>query len=139
MTSEETEKVKGPGRGHQWVRSVSAVVVALSAIAVALGVLTMAEESIDHTDLMNDQNELLQRQADLMGWQAIRDDCVDQLMAWSALRQWEAVAYPGDFESEVIDDYRFRIGEQLSSGFTECFIDSDGVYRPREFVTNGGG
>ena len=66
MTSEETDKVKGPGRGHQWVRSVSAVVVALSAIALALGVLTMAEESIDHTDLMNDQNELLHRQADLL-------------------------------------------------------------------------
>lgn len=129
--------VTGPGRGHQWARTVSAIVAAISAIAVALGVLTMAEESIDHTDLINDQNELLQRQADLMRWQINRDDCVDQLMAWSALKQWEAVAYPGDFESEVIDDYRFRIREQLHSGFTECFIDNDGVYRPREFVTNG--
>ena len=88
MTSEETEKVKGPGRGHQYVRSVSAVVVALSAIAVALGVLTMAEEAIDHTDLMNDQNELLHRQTDLMEQQISHRECVDQLATFIAVGEY---------------------------------------------------
>ena len=94
--------VPGPSRGHQWARTVSAIVVALSAIAVALGVLTMAEESIDHTDLINDQNELLQRQADLL-------QCsIDQSAIWNELMLDETRdirnqlvngdVYPGDLE-----------------------------------------
>ena len=71
--------VIGPGRGHQWVRTVSAVVVAIAAIAVALGVLTVAEESIDHTDLMNDQNELLHQQISLnCTWMANQNFYMDQ-------------------------------------------------------------
>lgn len=97
--------VTGPGRGHQWARTASAIVVAISAIAVALGVLTMAEESTDHTDLMNDQNELLQRQADLL-------QCsVDQSGIWNELMLDETRdirdqlvrgdVWPGDYERFV--------------------------------------
>ena len=41
-----------PGRGHQWARTVSAVV---AAFALALGVLIMADESAQQTDLLEEQ------------------------------------------------------------------------------------
>ena len=116
MTDEAGDStVPGPTRGHQWARTVSAIVVALSAIAVALGVLTMAEESIDHTDLMNDQNELLHRQTDLMEQQISHRECVDQLTAFTAQAQYSKDLWSDDYQLTQLD----RIGQ----GFFDCFSE----------------
>lgn len=73
MTSEEIgTSGNGPGRGHEWARTVSAVVVALAAIAVALGVLTEADEATKQTDLLQQQTVLLQEDADR--WEPLFDE-----------------------------------------------------------------
>ena len=113
--------VNRPNRGHQWVRSVSAVIVALSAIAVALGVLTMAEESIDHTDLMNDQNELLHRQTELMEQQISHSECVDQLMAFTAQAQFSKDLWSVDYQLTQLD----RIGRVFFDCFSERLMEWD--------------
>ena len=106
--------VTGPGRGHQWARTVSAIVAAISAIAVALGVLTMAEESIDHTGLINDQNELLQRQADLL-------QCsIDHASIWRELDE-----YGGDLGLARLADLLIADQEVIEACTSDAYPEWD--------------
>ena len=55
--------VIGPGKGHEWVRTVSAVV---AAAALVWGVFWLGDESTKQTDLMRDQTELIRDQTELV-------------------------------------------------------------------------
>ena len=122
-----------PGRGHQWARTVSAVV---AAFALVMGVLIMADESAQQTNLLEEQIHIeqlnsiqidrqsfeLESHNELIRQQMDRSECVDHLKAELAGIQVIATASGGDLTSDV--EAYSQIMKDL---IDDCFTP-DGVF-----------